>query len=606
MAVSLVGTVCNACDAITGFNAGNISGDDPFVQGSACIGLKATGSAVNELYTTTITSGPYNFSSGGGQFGYHIIVWLNSKSPIAATLGFQVVVGNGTSRGRWYVQPANYTGGFVPRVINTAAAFDIIAAGSWTTGGNPGQLSSVTQVGGAVEPTVSIMGSFNNIGIDQFTIGLGVRVDGGTSGTPNTFETVRAADQDTNIWGWWRATNGSYVGRGKLYIGPASGSATSVFTDSSFSTTFADERVAVGFYEINTRGAGTSVDWSIGNISAANPTNARWSLTVQSDTLSFSDTAGVWRGADVISLNSASTLTGTSLIDCSRLTQNGATLSGCTIINANTTTSSAFILSDNPGLISDSFFTFSSGHAIEIAPTGAGPFSFNLSNCQFSGYAASDGSTGNETIYINPATSSANITLNIVDGGSTPSIRLASGYTGTFTLVVSPVTLTITAKDITTLSTISSARVLVLADAGGSLPSQATVTITRSGTTATVSHTSHGLVTGNVVQIKGANQQEYNGIYTITFINSNSYSYTVSGTPATPATGTIKSTAVIINTTTDGSGVATDTRSYSTDQPITGRIRHATSGTLYKTAPIAGTISSTAGLNLTVQMIPDQ
>lgn len=65
------------------------------------------------------------------------------------------------------------------------------------------------------------------------------------------------------------------------------------------------------------------------------------------------------------------------------------------------------------------------------------------------------------------------------------------------------------------------------------------VTITRSGSTATVTHTGHGLATGQRVLIEGADQQQYNGVHQITVTGSNTYEYTVVGTPATPATGTI-------------------------------------------------------------------
>lgn len=73
-----------------------------------------------------------------------------------------------------------------------------------------------------------------------------------------------------------------------------------------------------------------------------------------------------------------------------------------------------------------------------------------------------------------------------------------------------------------------------------SAPTVSVTSITRSGATATVTTaTSHGLSNGDYAVIAGANQTEYNGVFKITFIDSGSFSYTVSGTPATPATGTI-------------------------------------------------------------------
>lgn len=65
-------------------------------------------------------------------------------------------------------------------------------------------------------------------------------------------------------------------------------------------------------------------------------------------------------------------------------------------------------------------------------------------------------------------------------------------------------------------------------------------------------------------------------------------------------------TVIIDKALTDANGQASDTRSYASDQPITGRVRLSSSAPYYITAPIAGTISSTGGLNLTVQMVPDE
>ena len=67
-----------------------------------------------------------------------------------------------------------------------------------------------------------------------------------------------------------------------------------------------------------------------------------------------------------------------------------------------------------------------------------------------------------------------------------------------------------------------------------------TVTITRSGSTATATMTGgHPFVTGQKVVHSGATQTEYNGAFTITSTGASTYTFTVTGTPATPATGTI-------------------------------------------------------------------
>jgi putative transposon-encoded protein len=67
--------------------------------------------------------------------------------------------------------------------------------------------------------------------------------------------------------------------------------------------------------------------------------------------------------------------------------------------------------------------------------------------------------------------------------------------------------------------------------------------ITRSGTTATVTLANHGLITGEVVTISGAEQGAYNGTFAVTVLDANRFTYTVANTLATPATGTIKAQA---------------------------------------------------------------
>lgn len=63
--------------------------------------------------------------------------------------------------------------------------------------------------------------------------------------------------------------------------------------------------------------------------------------------------------------------------------------------------------------------------------------------------------------------------------------------------------------------------------------------ITRSGSTATVTtSTAHPFLTGDRVTIAGATQTDYNGSFQITYVSSTSFTYTVSNTPATPATTT--------------------------------------------------------------------
>lgn len=68
--------------------------------------------------------------------------------------------------------------------------------------------------------------------------------------------------------------------------------------------------------------------------------------------------------------------------------------------------------------------------------------------------------------------------------------------------------------------------------------------ITSIGGVATVNtNTPHELSTGVSVTISAANETEYNGTFTITAIDSDTFTYLITGSPASPATGTILGSA---------------------------------------------------------------
>jgi hypothetical protein len=67
-----------------------------------------------------------------------------------------------------------------------------------------------------------------------------------------------------------------------------------------------------------------------------------------------------------------------------------------------------------------------------------------------------------------------------------------------------------------------------------------TPVITRSGSVATATMPSpHFLTTGKTVRIAGAAQPEYNGNFSVTVTGPNSFTFNVTGSPASPATGAI-------------------------------------------------------------------
>jgi hypothetical protein len=75
-----------------------------------------------------------------------------------------------------------------------------------------------------------------------------------------------------------------------------------------------------------------------------------------------------------------------------------------------------------------------------------------------------------------------------------------------------------------------------------------TVTIERADDTATGSSTAHGFSVNDIVIISGADQAGYNDRFRVaTTADANTFTFTVYGSPTTPATGTITAKKLLAN-----------------------------------------------------------
>jgi hypothetical protein len=189
-----------------------------------------------------------------------------------------------------------------------------------------------------------------------------------------------------------------------------------------------------------------------------------------------------------------------------------------------------------------------------------------------------------------------------------PSVTATWSSTGGGTVIIdnaTTVSVKATVKELDGTDIVG-AQVYLEADSGGSLPAGASVTITRSGSTATVTHTGHGRATSDKITIRGSNQDAYNGLKTITVTDANTYTFTVSGTPTTPATGTITATSVILDGTTDADGKIEDASFVlSGTQPVTGTVRKSTTSPFFKPSPMSGSITI-SGFDATVFLTSDE
>lgn len=138
-------------------------------------------------------------------------------------------------------------------------------------------------------------------------------------------------------------------------------------------------------------------------------------------------------GMGDVQLNTVwATWTQMTFTNCLTITQNSAVVNGITYSGSKMLSAS---LADMSNISNSPFTSSGTGHAIEVGGTAA---TISFAGNTFTGYAASNGSTGNEAIFVNIATGT--VTINIVGGGSVPSIRTAgatvnvvAGATVTFT-----------------------------------------------------------------------------------------------------------------------------------------------------------------------------
>ncbi len=235
-------------------------------------------------------------------------------------------------------------------------------------------------------------------------------------------------------------------------------------------------------------------------------------------------------------------------------------------------------------------------HAIEFGTTS--PLTMTLTDVDFFGY----GSTGDKDAAVWFRRISGTINLTIT-GGTTPSFKTDGAA---INIISGSVTVQVTATESDGTPVENSRVVLVAADNSGPFPFEESVTISNSGTTATVTHTGHNMATNDKTEINGANHWQNNGVFQITVNDANEYEYTLPSDPGGSPTGSITSTFVALEGLTNASGIVTTSRVYSSSQPITGRSRKSSASPFFKTAEINDTIDNAEGLSVTAVMISDE
>jgi len=469
--------------------------------------------------------------------------------------------------------------------------------------------TSVSEVGSHFITLSKALAGGTNTFVDIIRYGTeGISITAGTTGARGTFLEIVTEDRatgDLKGHGIIREyTANTYGVQGTMKFGTTS-TGDSWFEDSNVVVTFEDRDVSDDKFKLIVLGNVTGGEETHFYLSNSIIASARAGVevdmsstginTLDLNTVTFSNLL------NAVSFPSDSASYSHDVVDCTfnncgQVDPGAVTLTDCSFIDTNAPTTGAMLLdATGSGNMSGLKFTSGgSGHAIYI-PSGA-TGSYTLTDFTYSGYGITG--TTDAVIYNN---SGGSVTITVT-GGDTPSY-----YNGTSadTTVVSGVNLKLIVKDADGNALVG-ARCLMEADTGGADPYLDSVAITSVTTTATVDHTGHGLATGEMVNIRGCTQPEYNGAgKVITWVDVDTYTYTISGGPASPATGSPTATQCYISELTIAGGIAEQSYNAGGTQPYRGVVRWSTTPNIWRDVKYSGSDVS-GGLILPIQMDSDE
>lgn len=575
-----------------GSGGGASQNSDVFIEGSFSGGRRVD-SATDKGFMVDFTSTDLSAANE------HLKIWVycfhwSQVTALAARIA------SGTTAYDNHVYPAAdipFLGGWIPLWVDVSRTPD----STGTSGANEAAVIDA----GAYISIANVGGAGDNFIIDEILHGTSGLTWSGSGGAFDDFRTYEA----TNVQGVLVPSYGADLCFARLEL---SDTAATTFTDEGFTIVFPDQAlVSTTFMGLTAdlSNASTSVSLTNGALVSGDPVAAArrpdFLASGTSGTLTM-DTM-LLNGLRTVELTSACSLTNsvvlnTGVVDASVAGTTGADLSGSTFADSIVAADASAVVwdvnDDTDGPLDNTTFIKGTAahHALELGTNS--PTTVTLNNVTFTGFNASDGQN-DSTIYV--ARPTGTVTINI-SGGTTPSIKTA----GATVVVNAGVTVQVTAATADG-TPVGSARVLLRASNGtGPFPFEESVSISNAGTTATVTHTSHGLATNDKVNIEGASHWQNNGVFSITVTGANTYTYTLPSDPGSSPTGTIISTFVALEGLTNGSGIATANRTYPSNQPVSGWARKSTSSPRYKTAPINGTVSSTTGATLNAVMILDE
>lgn len=293
--------------------------------------------------------------------------------------------------------------------------------------------SSTTAVGIAIAATAQARGNPNAVQAIRYGRAE-VEYTLGEAANPATFDGYAVIDNAAaDRFNLFQIIPGGFQARGLMTFGTA---ATAVyFEDSDKSIVIADDpKVGPDFNAGIVNNANSELHWS--NISISNlGSTAKYTFTVN-DAAITNHIGGVFQDVGAFIYGANSTQIGAIYRRQELVTQNGSTFEGCKFENSIGAIS--LDVDDITKVTKNTFNSDGSNHAVDLG-TYTDDASITWDNI-LSGYASSDGSTGNEAITVSVATGKT-LTISVAATGTVPYINNTGA--GTVTVVTGQVTITL-------------------------------------------------------------------------------------------------------------------------------------------------------------------
>jgi hypothetical protein len=557
-------TVRNEADATTGWTGTTtlLTTDPDPIEATGCLGATVGAQIFDSFHTAAATS-----------LANHIVYcWVYPRGVVGnrfdANGGLMVHLGDGTNRAAYKVAGSDVAGfrhdlGPTPWQ-NLALDTTVLPASPLSRAGSAASLNfgAITQVGTTVNSLVAAPGMAATYIVDIIRIldptandGCALTVTGGTSGDPGTFAQLAGEDALTanlKAHGICRQLGvGAFGVQGPLRFGNPTGTASSWFEDKNATVIFEDRGFANTRYKIFITDNGTGTT-----------------------TFKLGDKVGT--GTDATGANGVNIVAATGV---------GMEFDA----NTDADVTDVFIYGSvftgfNRGVklrVGHEFIGSSAVSCGQVIADGA----TMVNSSVLQSTVAADGSALRWNSTLDPDTYLHGMNFS---KGTAAHHAIELGTTSPTDMVLREMNF----SGFSASNNVNDSTLYIRRTTG-------TVTISLVGCTGNISYKTDG-ATVVLVQDPVTTTVTVRAIDTGDPVeNARVYMIADSGGPLTAGT-------VIIQGLTDVTGVISDTRTLAAPQPVTGWVRRATTGRLFRQGPIAGTISNIAGLSLTVQLIPDE